>query len=47
VHKKQGDSVVGRYGDGRGPLAAARDGGRVGPIVEAETGNSADVAEHR
>ena len=47
VHEKLGDSVVGRHGDGRGRLAAARDRGRVGPVVEGETGNSADVADRR
>ena len=45
--EKVGDSVVERHGDGRGRLAAARDRRRVGPIVEAETGNSADIADHR
>jgi hypothetical protein len=47
VQEKVGDSVVERHGDGRGRLAAARDRGRVGPVVEAETGNSADVADQR
>ena len=47
MHEKQGNSVVGRHGDGRGRLAAARDLGRVGLVVEAETGNNADVAERR
>jgi hypothetical protein len=47
VHEKLGDSVVEGHGDGRGRLTAARDLGRVGPVVEAETGNSAAVAERR
>ena len=47
VHDKLGNPVVGRHGDGRGRLAAARDGGRVSPVVKADTGNSADVADHR
>jgi hypothetical protein len=47
VHEELGNAVVGPHGDGRGRLAAARDRGRVGPIVEAETGNSADIADHR
>ena len=47
VHDKLGNSVVGRHGDGRGRLAAARDGGRVSPVVKADTGNSADVADRR
>ena len=47
MHEKAGDSVVGRHGDGRGRLSAVRDLGRVGPVLEAETGNNADVAERR
>jgi hypothetical protein len=47
VHKKLGDSMAGRRGDGRGRLATVRDRGRVCPVVEAETGNSVDVAERR
>jgi hypothetical protein len=47
VQEKVGDSVVECHGDGRGRLAAARDRGRVGPVVEAETGNSADLADRR
>jgi hypothetical protein len=47
VHEKLGDSVVGRHGDGCGRLATVRDRGRVGPVMEAETGNSADVADQR
>jgi hypothetical protein len=47
VQEKLGDSLVGLHGDGRGRLGAARDGGRVGPLVEARTGNSAHVADRR
>jgi hypothetical protein len=47
VHERQGNSVVARHGDGRDRLAAARDLGRVGLIVEAESGNNADVAYRR
>ena len=47
MHEKLRDSVVGRHGDGRGRLAAARDLGRVGLVVEAETGDNADVADQR
>jgi hypothetical protein len=47
VHEKLGDSVVRGHGDGRDRLAAARDRGRVSPVVKADTGNSADVADHR
>jgi len=47
VHEKLGDSVVWRPEDGRGRLAAARNRGRVGPVVESETGNSAGVADRR
>jgi hypothetical protein len=47
VHKKLGDSVVGHHGGGRGRLAEERGRGGVRPIVEAETGNSADVANIR
>ena len=47
MHEKLANSVVGRHGDGRGRLAAARDLGRVGLVVKAETGNNADVAYRR
>jgi len=47
VPEKLGDSAVGRHEDSRVRLAAARDRGRVGPVVVAETGNGADVAERR
>ena len=47
MHENLGDSIAGRHGDGRGRLATVRDRGRVGPVVEAETGNSAEVAERR
>jgi len=47
VLEELGNAVVGPHGDGRGCLAAARDRGRVGPVVEAETDNNADVADHR
>ena len=38
-------SVVGRHGDGHGRRGVGRDRGRVGSVVEAETGNSANVAD--
>jgi hypothetical protein len=47
VHEELGNAVVGPHGDGRGRLAAARDRGRVRPVVEAKTDNNADVAERR
>jgi hypothetical protein len=47
VHEKLGNFVVRRHGDGRGRLSAVRDLGRVGPVLEAETGNNADVADQR
>jgi hypothetical protein len=47
VHEKLRDCVVRAHADGCGRLAAVRDRGRVGPVVEAETGISADVAERR
>jgi hypothetical protein len=47
VHEKLGNFVVGRHGDGRGRLSAVRDLGRVGPVLEAETDNNADVAYRR
>jgi hypothetical protein len=47
VHEKLRDSVVRAHADGCGRLAAPRDRGRVGPVVQAESGNNADVAERR
>ena len=47
MHENLGDSMAGRHGDGRGRLATVRDRGRVGPVVQAESGNNADVAERR
>ncbi len=47
MQEKLGDFVVGRHGDDRGRLGAARDRGRVGPVVEPESDNSADVAFRR
>jgi hypothetical protein len=47
VHEKQGDCVVRGHADGRGCLATMQDQGRVGPVVQAETDNNADVADQR
>ena len=47
VHEKLGNFVVRRHADSRGRLSAVRDLGRVGPVLEAETGNNADVADQR
>ena len=47
MHEKQGDCVVRGHADGRGCLATMQDQGRVGPVVQAETDNNADVADQR
>ena len=47
MHERLGDSVVGRHEDGRSRLTGGRDRGRVGPVVEAKTGNSTDFADRR